>query len=146
MGGKFEETPYVTNVTNILLNFGYDDPACDVYRFWDHDLPVRISAIANSTTTNTTLVLPLLIRCPTKPPEDCRPHCPGRVLCFFGSFGPGGVVNFQLNRTALGLPADAAAADAEFIQTGGSVNRVAGGSGNFTFRLDEHSYRIVVVE
>lgn len=66
------------------------------------------------------------------------------MLAFVGSFGPKGPVSIQLVGD-LGDHVDAGsrAFDAE---TGGSIARVAGGSSNFTFSLDKHSFKIVVVE
>ena len=51
-----------------------------------------------------------------------------------------GTVNFELDRGALGLSADAQATDAE----SGSVVSSAGQ--NFTVDIDKHSFRIVSVE
>jgi hypothetical protein len=116
--GLFEETPNVNNVPALLDSFGYADPACDVYRFFEPNFPISHTGA---------VVLPLVVR------------CKGRVLVFFGSFGPRGTVNFELDRGALGLSANTRATDAE----SGAV--VASAGQNFTFGIDKHSFRIVII-
>ena len=128
----------VCNVSNILLAHGYADPTCDVYRFWDSSpLPLKLTAVANVHTTNISMVLPLMIRCP---PAD--PGGGAQVLIFFGSFGPGATVEFELNATALGMGGNLTAIDVE--DGGQQLLRVQGGG--FRFRLDRHSFRMVAVK
>ena len=106
------------HIKHLLDEFGYANPACDIFRFREPGFPILVEGA---------VVLSLVIR------------CSGRVLVFFGSFGPRGVVNFNLDRSALGLSADARATDAE----SGAVVAITGQ--NFTFGVDKHSFRIVVI-
>lgn len=126
--GQFEETPTTNNVSAVLEAYGYGDPLCDVYRFWEPGFPIETTG-AN--------VLPLLVHCPVSAAGSAYPK--GRVLAFVGSFGPKGLVNFELD-DALGVGASSHAFDAE---TGAPVGRVAA-SNNFTFSLDKHSFKIIV--
>ena len=137
--GRFEETPAVCNISNILIDHGYADQSCTVYRFWDKPLPVSISAVANLSSTNVTMVLPLLVRCQVADLNSGSKMV--RVLGFFSSFGPGGMVEVAFDRASLGLTSTASAVDAE---TGASIEKV--GDATFRFRLDRHSFRIVVVK
>jgi hypothetical protein len=125
--GEFVETKTSDNVTEIFDGFGYADPRCDVYRFWEADFPIATSGA---------VTLPLVIRCPAS-----GGGLSARVLVFFGSFGPKGDVNFALDRQALGLSAHATAVDAE---NGRPV--LPAGGGNFSLRLDKHSFRIVALK
>ena len=142
--GRFEETPAVCNISNILIDNGYADPSCKVIRFWDKALPVTIAAVANLTTTNVTMVLPLLVHCEVTDGSS-RDSLGGdkvtRVLAFFSSFGPGGMVEVEFDRVSLDLTSSATATDAE---TGASVEKV--GDAKFRFRLDRHNFRVVVVK
>ena len=118
--GAFEETPTSLNTSAVLEAYGYGDVRCDVFRFWEKDFPIETSG---------PYVLPLVVRCDT------------HVMTFFGSFDRKGMVNFQL-KPSLGVSAGARAFDAE---TGAKISPVSG-SGNFSFSLDKHSFKIVVVE
>ena len=125
--GEYEATPLVGSVAGLLESYGYGDPTCDVYRFWEEGFPVETSGPR---------VLSLVIRCPV------LDHA--RVLVFFGSFGPRGNVTFSLNQTALGLNPLAVAFDAE---TGDRVHRAdASAELSFAFRLDRHNFKLVAVE
>ena len=128
--GAFEETPTTNNVSTVLAAYGYGNPACDVFRFWEPGFPIETTG-AN--------VLPLLVHC--LPSVSGASFKRGTVLAFFGSFGPKAPVSFELGKT-LGVGAGSSAFDAE---TGASVARVVG-STNFTFSLDKHSFKIVVVQ
>ena len=142
--GRFEETPAVCNISNILVDNGYADPSCKVMRFWDKMLPVTIAAVANLTTTNVTMVLPLLVRCEVTDGsslDSLGGDKVTRVLAFFSSFGPGGMVEVAFDRASLGLTRSATATDAE---TGASVEKV--GDAKFRFRLDRHNFKVVVVK
>ena len=116
--GIFAETPNVNRVPALLDAAGYANPDCDVFRFWEPGFPID---------TTGAVVLPLVIR------------CIHQVLVFFGSFGPRGTVNFHLDRAALGLSANAQATDAE------NGAAIAKAGQNFTFGIDKHSFRIVVI-
>ena len=143
--GEFEATPSANNVSVVLDSFGYADPACDVYRFWEAGFPI---------VTSGPYVLPLVISCPPTSTwttaaaadwdqgDEDESGGAWSAMVFFGSFGPRGMVNFALDRAKLRLSAAASAVDAE---TGATVQGVAA-SGNFTFRLDRHSYRIIVIK
>ena len=124
--GEYEETPTTSNVSSVMDAYGYGDPRCDVYRFWEPGFPIATTG-AN--------VLPLVVHCP--PVASASPN--GHVLVFFGSFGPKGLVNFQL-APELAAPGSVAQ-DAE---TGAQIAPVPQ-SKNFSFSLDKHSFRIVVV-
>jgi hypothetical protein len=124
--GEYEATPLVGSVAGLLESYGYGDPTCDVYRFWEEGFPVETSGPR---------VLSLVIRCPV------LDHA--RVLVFFGSFGPRGNVTFSLNQTALGLSSSPVAFDAE---TGAEILPAVQPVGSFNFRLDRHNFRMVVVE
>jgi hypothetical protein len=63
------------------------------------------------------------------------------ALILFASFGPSGTVNFRLNHTTLGLRPGAVAADAVTNET-----FVASSGGNFSFWLNQHDYRFVIVK
>ena len=133
--GQFAETATVQLVPRLLDSFGYANPACDVYRFWEPGFPIE--------TTGAT-VLPLLIRCPPTSTGDADGNSSsgsgtGSVMVFFGSFGPKGVVNFWLNKAELGLSGKARARDAESNATIDSVG------GNWSLPIDKHSFRIVIV-
>ena len=164
--GAFEEVEPACNVSSIMLEFGYGSAYCDHYRFWEDlgdVLRWTATPLFNRTSPtfqgNATMVLPLLVRCPLDPD---RSHSqfgvvePSRLMIIFSSFGPAATVNFELNRTMLGVRDAAAAIDAE---TRAEVPRVPVGpaygahhnlgpqlSDNFTFRLDRHNFRVVVVE
>ena len=53
--GEFEETPTTNNVSTVLATYGYGNPACDVYRFWESHFPI---------TTTGANVLTLVVHCP----------------------------------------------------------------------------------
>ena len=144
-----------------MAEFGYGSKYCDHYRFWED-----LGDVLHWTATplfkessplfqgNTTMVLPLLVRCPL---STDRSHSqfgvvePSRLMIVFSSFGPAASVEFELNRTVLGVRDAATAFDAE---THAEIQRVpgmtAGGhtalTGNFSFRLDRHNFRVVIVE
>ena len=130
--GKFKATPGPFDVPAKLWHFGYADPTCDVYRYWEQEMPV--------TTSGAPFVFPLLIRCPTGP--DWPRRGPGRVLAIFSSFAKqGGQVTAQLNRTALGIRRGANATDAITreaipISSGGALD----------FWLNSHDFRMIEVE
>ena len=118
--GAFEETPTTLNTSTVLEAYGYGDVHCDVYRFWEKNFPIQ---------TWGPYSLPLVV------------SCDSHAMVFFGSFGPKGLVTFQLD-SSLGVDATARAFDAE---TGATV-RPVGTGGNYSFSLDKHSFKIVVVE
>ena len=130
--GKFKATPGPFDVPAKLWHFGYADPRCDVYRYWEQEMPV--------TTSGAPFVFPLLIRCPTGP--DWPRRGPGRVLAIFSSFAKqGGQVTAQLNRTALGIRRGANATDAI---TREAITISSGGA--LDFWLNSHDFRMVEVE
>ena len=133
--GEFAAAPCPTAVPTILLDFGYADPLCDVYRYFDDgELPIATSGAA---------ALALLVRCPGGANQS-----DARALVFAGSFGPRGVLTVQLDASALGLGSTPAAYDAETRQPIEIVPRRAPPREwlNFSVRLDRHSFRMVVVE
>jgi hypothetical protein len=128
--GVFEETPATNNVSTVLEAYGWSDPRCDVYIFFEPSFPIELSGVN---------VLPLLVHCP--PSVAGSGFSKGRVLAFFGSFGPKGIVSFELSGRLGVVDAGSHAFDAE---TGAPIARVRQTS-NFSFALDKHSFRIVVV-
>ena len=139
--GAFAPTPIVSNVSALLESNGYGDPRCDVYRFWEPAFPVD--------TTGAT-VLALVVRCPSgvvtpnsRVSIDNHALVGPRVTVVVSSFGPLGIVNFRL-QPSLGVRHGAVAMDAETEELIPSVPGSHGG--NFSFRLDKHNFRVVVVE
>ena len=133
--GEFAAAPCPVAVPTILLDFGYADPLCDVYRYFDdEELPIATSGAA---------ALSLLVRCPGGVNQS-----DARALVFAGSFGPRGMLAVQLDASALGLGSTPAAYDAETRQPIEIVPRHAPPREwlNFSVRLDRHSFRMVVVE
>ena len=99
---------------------------------WERGLPVTVSGAPS--------VFPLVIRCPTGP--DWPKRGPGRVLAIFSSFGKeGGRVVAQLNRTALGVRRGANASDAITLEP---ID--VSSSGELSFWLNSHDFRLVLVE
>lgn len=132
---KFKPTPGPFNVVPIMIEHGYDDPRCDVYRYWEPPVPVNISGTATS-------VYPLVVRCPVNLDALEFPNRgPGRVLAIFSSFGKvGGQVQAQMNQTELGIQTGAKATDAisrEPIQITAD--------GLLSFWLNSHDFRMVSI-
>ena len=132
---KFKPTPGPFNVVPIMIEHGYDDPRCDVYRYWEPPVPVNISGSATS-------VYPLVVRCPVNLDALEFPNRgPGRVLAIFSSFGKvGGQVQAQMNQTELGIQTGAKATDAisrEPIQITTD--------GLLSVWLNSHDFRIVSI-
>lgn len=128
--GKFKPTPRVSKVTQTLRKFGYDDPSCDVYRFWE-DLTDVLQWTGHH-------VKPLLVNClGSTPPGSIAVR--NHALVIFASFGPSGLVNFVLNRTTLGIGGNAILVDAVTNETASSIG------GNFSIWLNQHDYRMVAV-
>ena len=127
--GAFEETPTTVNVSTVLDVYGYGDPTCDVYRFWEDPFPIDTSG-AN--------VLPLIVHCPASSASAAGSK--GHVLIFFGSFGPKGVVSFKLSPTVWPADATTVAMNAE---TGEPIERTGQ---NFTVSVDKHSFKMVVLK
>eukprot|EP01050_Picozoa_sp_SAG11_P019984 SAG11_NODE_3277_length_2558_cov_1.573810_3_plen_313_part_01 len=107
--GAYEETPTTNNVSSVLDVYGYGDPSCDVYRFWEEPFPI------DTTGAN---VLPLIVHCPAS--STSAAGSKGHVLIFFGSFGPKGLVNFKLAPAVWAADATTVAMNAE---TGETIHR-----------------------
>lgn len=129
--GNFKPSPRVSKVTQTLRKYGYDDPSCDIYRFWE-DLTDVLQWTGHH-------VKPLLVNCfgSASPPGSIAVR--NHALIIFASFGPSGSVNFGVNRTALGIGPTATLMDAVTNET------VAATGGNFSIWLNQHDYRLVVV-
>jgi hypothetical protein len=122
----------VCNVSNIMLRYGYASKECDVYRFWEKPSPIHISTAPTSATApKTTMVLPLVIRCPA---NDAEHSSKSVLLAIFGSFGPAAMVTFRFN-ASLQMDISARAFDAE---TGKEIE--------YQFRLDRHDFRMLVLK
>jgi hypothetical protein len=141
--GRFEETPTVAMVPTLLSRFGYGDPACDIYRFWEPAFPIETSGA---------VVLPLVIQCPVdgddgKSSDGGSGQPDHRVLVFISSFGPGGKVTVRLNRIALGLPRNARSIDAESQATLTTTSTSNGSKADLLVatNVDKHSFRIIEV-
>ena len=128
--GRFLPTPATAKVTETLRRFGYDDPACDVYTFWE-DLGEVLQ-------WSGPLLRPLLVNCQSTSARSVAVQ--NHALILFASFGPSGTVSFRPNRTALGLRNGAVAADAVTNET-----LAAAPGGNFSLWLNQHDYRLVAV-
>ena len=138
----------VCNVSNIMLRYGYASDVCDVYRFWETPSPINISTASMSATApKTTMVLPLVIRCPADNPKHSSKSV---VLAIFSSFGPAAMVTVGFN-ASLGLDYSATAFDAETgevidIVNGTRTQQQQQQQQQYRFRLDRHSFRMVVVK
>lgn len=133
----FQPTPAPAKVTQLLRQFGYDDPGCDIFRFWESDIETALQWTGP-------LLRPLLVNCRGAANASTSPHSIAvrdAALILFASFGPSGTVNFRLNHTTLGLRPGAVAADAVTNET-----FVASSGGNFSFWLNQHDYRFVIVK
>ena len=155
--GEYMATVDVSTVVDVLLDAGYSDPRCDVYRFWEHPFPLKIRHPIQEHATKS-----LLVRCPA-PTAPARSESRAarsssatlqlgeggaRVLVFIGSFGPRTTVEFELNATMLGLSPNATATDAETSESVQCIPRnesSASESIAFAARLDRHSYRMILV-
>jgi len=111
--------PLHERTTALLANFGYGLPDCRIWRYWDAGQPVKTEGAPART-----LVL-------------ARER---RALLAVSSYGPGGEVLLSLDLPALGLPADAAARNAE---TGEPVERAS--EGRFKLPLPRHDFRLIAV-
>ena len=141
--GDYEAAPCPTALPGILLDFGYSNPLCDVYRYFEDDL-------AGLMRTSGVELLPLLVRCPrNNTSRTTAGSDSARALVFLGSFGPGGIVNVQLDASSLSLASEPAGYDAETHKPVLIVTRSARMEHrwlNFSVRLDQHSFRVVVIE
>ena len=129
--GEYQQTPAAFNVSHIMFAYGYADPTCDVYRFWEMPFPVHM----NHKASNAKGVKPLLVRCKQGGGKT-------RVLAIFASFGKGGQVEAQLNLTELELHKGASASDPQDPRR----NVTFGTDGELSFWLNRHDFRMVVVE
>ena len=129
--GMYKQTPAAFNVSHIMFAYGYADPRCDVYRFWERPFPVQMKRKA----TNAHGVKPLIVRCKGQGEA-------ARVLAIFASFGQGGQLDAKLNQTELGLRMDANAFDPQDP----SRKVTIGAGGELSFWLNRHDFRMVVVE
>lgn len=109
-----------TRTTSILADFGYGLPDCRVWRYWDRDPPVTLAGA------------------PAKMLVMSRAN---RALIAVASYGAAGDVDVALDFAALGLPADAAAVNAE---TGEPVTRTA--PGRYRIALPRHDFRLMSVQ
>ena len=129
--GSFDETPTTNNVSTVLDLHGYADPRCDIYRFWEEHFPIQSYGAT---------VLPLVVHCPASALSS--QGADGHVLIFFGSFGPTATVNFRLSPSLWKVEATTTALN---VESGDAIQRV-GSSDNFTFNLDKHSFKMVMVK
>jgi hypothetical protein len=129
--GEFEETPTTNNISKVLDVYGYGDPTCDVYRFWEPGFPIQTSG-AN--------VLCLVVHCPST--SASAQGAKGHVLVFVSSFGPKGPVNFELAPPIWSVDAGTSATN---VESGAPIDRVPN-SKNFSFSLDRHSFKVVVIK
>ncbi len=101
-----------------LFEFGYGDPACRVYNYWDEGFPLRVDGV-------TAKAIVMVNN--------------GRTLVIVTDYGTGGDCRLTLDLPALGLPAPTAASD---LETGQAVPLA--GPGEVRFPLKKHDFRTVV--
>jgi hypothetical protein len=107
-------------VAEQLSNFGYGQPDCRVYRYWDDEQPLKTSGVPVKT-----LVL----------------SRGGQALVVVASYGPAGGATLELDRRRLGLPDDVTAVNAE---TSAAIDRT--GPGRFQLTLPRHDFCLVRVQ
>jgi len=105
-----------------LFEFGYGDPDCRVFNYWQKDHPVSVSSQSLDAKT---LVIAK----------------PGRVLIVVTDYGEGGSGVVDLNMKALSLKPSATAVD---FETGDAVPLV--GAGRFKISLAKHDFQILKIE
>ena len=110
----------VSKVDNILEDFGYGQPDCKVYRYWEPGQPL--------TTAGPNVKALVLSR-------------GKRAMIIVGSFGPGGDCKLTLDLKTLDLPSTAKAVNAE---TGEKLASSA--PGVFTLPIVKHDFWLVTVE
>lgn len=109
--------PLGRRIRDRMLEFGYGRPDCQVWRYWDNSLPVKIEGAEAKALA--------LAR-------------GGRVMLVVASYGPGGDVRIELDRKLLPIPGEASAVDSE---TGKPLQRLA--PLRFQFHLPRHDFRLV---
>ena len=107
-----------------LLNFGYGQPDCKVYRYWDGPQPVTASGA------------PVKLLVLQRPAGSAT-----KAYISVGSFGEGGDVDLALDATALGLPAGYRVYDDE---TGTEISALA--PNRYRVNLVKHEFKLIRVQ
>ncbi len=105
---------------DLLEKFGYGQPDCQVYRYWEPGQPIATSGVNVKT-----LVL----------------QRGKQALVIVGSFGPGGDCTLKLDLAKLRLPETVQATNDE---TGAAITSTA--SGTFVFPIKKHDVQFVLVQ
>jgi hypothetical protein len=103
-----------------LYEFGYGEPDCRVFNYWDAGHPVKVAGVDARTLA--------LAR-------------GKRALVIVTDYGKGGDAKLTLDRAALRLPASATAKD---FETGEPITSNA--PGEFSFRMKKHDFKAVLLE
>jgi len=103
-----------------LYEFGYGEPDCQVFNYWDEDSPVQVAGVDGKT-----LVL-------------SRGQ---RAIVVVTDYGEGGNCRLTLDLARLNLPPESTARD---LETDEPVHRAA--PGVLAFPLQKHDFKVVLVE
>jgi len=103
-----------------LYAFGYGEPDCRVFNYWDAGHPVTVVGAQARTVAFARR---------------------GEALVIVTDYGHGGEVKLALDQATLGLRADSTATD---FETGQPVRATA--SGEWSFELKQHDFKAVLVE
>jgi len=117
---NLNSVPLESKLAAQLAAFGYGQPGCRVWRYWDDRPPIR--------TTGAPVKTLLLAQ-------------GGGAMMILSSFGPEGEVNVSLDKKVLGLSDDVTAVN---VETGELVERTA--PGQFKLLLPRHDFRVLRVE
>jgi len=109
--------PIYVEVLKAFYEFGYGEPDCEVYRYWD---PNEAAKIAGTDANALTL------------------KRGGRALVLVVDYGDGGECRLELNTKLLALSPELPARDA---LTDEEVKRV--GPGAYTFAIKKHDFKLV---
>lgn len=103
-----------------LFDFGYGEPDCRVFNYWDEGFPLQISGVNAKAL--------LLLR-------------GNKALAIVTDYGEGGKATVQLDLTRLKLPATIKPRD---LESGEALERPAPGAAAFS--LKKHDFRVVIWE
>ncbi|MBI2302250.1 MAG: hypothetical protein HYU66_25385 [Armatimonadetes bacterium] len=103
-----------------LFDFGYGDPACRVFNYWDAGFPLKVEGV------NAKAIVMVN---------------GARALVIVTDYGKGGECRLTLDLKALGLPGLTEAGD---LETGEAI--ALAGTGAVSFPLKKHDYRAVELE
>jgi hypothetical protein len=117
---NLNSVPLESKLAAQLAAFGYGQPGCRVWRYWDDRPPIR--------TTGAPVKTLLLAQ-------------GDRAIFILSSFGPAGEVNVSLDNRALGLSEDAMAVN---VETNEPLDRTA--PGRFKLFIPRHDFRVVRVK